>query len=425
MLRRRRAAMPSSSVPGRAWRRPQGRLAAILGILVLVVACCSLLLVAEVEADAFAGLGAAALRRRSARAASPRGRAVQRQATDSVTEKRKPPSEWRLSVGHAIDVLRSDVVHFFSTEREQHHTPDFSIYDENLEVVDARLPSFQLHGITSYQRVLASLQWSVSAACERSHMEITATSLPVNNVVYMRWRLQLWPKDVLARAKGLLFSPLGGGSPLDDYAGLVGTPYVVEGYSNYEFHPWTGAIVKHTIDITNPPMYIVDVLRQYAQGPTWISPGMGVPNAILGRTGLGALGFRAASPSSPPASPPLAGAHGAAGLRAAGGRGASPRSRRPSPAKAGLAARKGAALAAPAAPTARRAGSWRPFGFFPPGCEDDFECNDGKANFPLQCCELPVLGKFCCEPDDYRPVERAVPAYVPLPVPVEEPFPPR
>ena len=58
----------------------------------------------------------------------------------------------------------------------------------------------------------------------------------------------------------------------------------------------------------------------------------------------------------------------------------------------------------------------------PPGCEDDFECNDGKANFPLQCCEMPLLGKFCCEPpDDFAtgtPTE--MPAYVPLPVPVDE-----
>lgn len=31
-------------------------------------------------------------------------------------------------------------------------------------------------------------------------------------------------------------------------------PFIVEGYSRYEFDPWSAAIVKHTIDITNPPM---------------------------------------------------------------------------------------------------------------------------------------------------------------------------
>eukprot|EP00416_Gambierdiscus_australes_P033860 CAMPEP_0171096822 /NCGR_PEP_ID=MMETSP0766_2-20121228/46031_1 /TAXON_ID=439317 /ORGANISM="Gambierdiscus australes, Strain CAWD 149" /LENGTH=169 /DNA_ID=CAMNT_0011555893 /DNA_START=51 /DNA_END=560 /DNA_ORIENTATION=+ len=70
-------------------------------------------------------------------------------------------------------------------------------------------------------------------------------------------------------------------------------------------------------------------------------------------------------------------------------------------------------------PVARRAGSWLPS--LPQTCEDDYECNDGKANFPLQCCELPVMGKFCCEPDDFQPVP-STPAFVPLPVPSQEPW---
>merc|ERR1719323_752341 len=61
--------------------------------------------------------------------------------------------------------------------------------------------------------------------------------------------------------------------------------------------------------------------------------------------------------------------------------------------------------------------AWLPF--LPQGCEDDYECNDGKANFPLQCCELPLLGGFCCEPGELAPPPQN-PAYVPLPVPVEK-----
>uniref|UniRef100_A0A7S0FXX4 Uncharacterized protein n=1 Tax=Pyrodinium bahamense TaxID=73915 RepID=A0A7S0FXX4_9DINO len=57
----------------------------------------------------------------------------------------------------------------------------------------------------------------------------------------------------------------------------------------------------------------------------------------------------------------------------------------------------------------------------PQGCEDDYECNDGRANFPLQCCEVPFLGKFCCEPGDGMAVSQN-PAFVPLPVPVEDAF---
>eukprot|EP00408_Alexandrium_pacificum_P041448 CAMPEP_0171246468 /NCGR_PEP_ID=MMETSP0790-20130122/47969_1 /TAXON_ID=2925 /ORGANISM="Alexandrium catenella, Strain OF101" /LENGTH=175 /DNA_ID=CAMNT_0011713795 /DNA_START=116 /DNA_END=644 /DNA_ORIENTATION=- len=68
-------------------------------------------------------------------------------------------------------------------------------------------------------------------------------------------------------------------------------------------------------------------------------------------------------------------------------------------------------------PATSLAASWLPS--LPQTCEDDYECNDGKANFPLQCCELPLLGKFCCEPDDFRPAPSSL-APVLLPVPVED-----
>jgi len=59
------------------------------------------------------------------------------------------------------------------------------------------------------------------------------------------------------------------------------------------------------------------------------------------------------------------------------------------------------------------------FSFLPQACEDDFECNDGAANFPLQCCEIPLVGNWCCEPDDFMPVPQS-PAFVPIPVPVDD-----
>mmetsp|Transcript_3113 Transcript_3113/g.7012 ORF Transcript_3113/g.7012 Transcript_3113/m.7012 type:complete len:161 (+) Transcript_3113:97-579(+) len=68
---------------------------------------------------------------------------------------------------------------------------------------------------------------------------------------------------------------------------------------------------------------------------------------------------------------------------------------------------------------AREAGaSWLPA--LPQTCSDDFECNDGKANFPLQCCEVMMM-RFCCEPDDFMPATDR-PAYVPIPVPVDTPY---
>mmetsp|Transcript_23938 Transcript_23938/g.55254 ORF Transcript_23938/g.55254 Transcript_23938/m.55254 type:complete len:154 (+) Transcript_23938:89-550(+) len=68
---------------------------------------------------------------------------------------------------------------------------------------------------------------------------------------------------------------------------------------------------------------------------------------------------------------------------------------------------------------AREAGaSWLPA--LPQTCSDDYECNDGKANFPLQCCEVMMM-KFCCEPDDFMPTPNR-PAFVPIPVPVDTPY---
>lgn len=307
--------------------------------------------------------------------------AIARRASVDSLDRSDPTlaSEWRMNVGHAIDVLRRDTVALFATPG---YTPDFSIFSEDVEVVDARLPSFQLHGLATYQQVLATLQWSVQTACDQSSFEITAMTPPVNNEVYMRWRLLLWPKDMLASAKGLF----SGTRPLLPGGQRAGLPYTVEGYSRYAFDPWSGEIVRHSIDITNPPMYITDLIRQYAAAPaSWLNPvaqGVGVPHHAAHE----ALTARALPRTTAVAS----GGSALTGTTAAKGEKA-PR-------------------------IAVAAGSWMPS--LPHGCEDDFECNDGKANFPLQCCELPVLGKFCCQPDDFEPTP-STPAYVPLPVPTD------
>lgn len=191
-------------------------------------------------------------------------------------------SEWRLGVGRAIDVLRADVTSLFDSRERP---IDFSIFSEDVEVVDARLPSFRLRGLATYQRVLSTLRWSVSAACVGARLEITATSPPVNNEVYMRWRLHLWPRDPLENARGLFLAPLGGvGRGFSSGLPLLGAglPLIVEGYSRYEFHPWTAEIVKHTIDITNPPMYLDEVIRSYVPVPAWLMPSrLGVPMGVV------------------------------------------------------------------------------------------------------------------------------------------------
>eukprot|EP00931_Biecheleriopsis_adriatica_P074988 TRINITY_DN48952_c0_g1_i1.p1 TRINITY_DN48952_c0_g1~~TRINITY_DN48952_c0_g1_i1.p1 ORF type:complete len:364 (+),score=41.93 TRINITY_DN48952_c0_g1_i1:52-1143(+) len=301
----------------------------------------------------------------------------------TTLEKSAPvASEWRLNVGHAIDVLRRDMAGLFYDGPEP-HVPDFSIYSELIEVQDARLPSFKIQGIASYQQVLSTLQWSVRTTCDRSKLEITSVSPPVNNQMYMRWRVKLWFKD----PRALLATAFGTRAGLTS----LGGPFIVEGYSRYEFDPWSAAIVKHTIDITNPPMYLADLVAQYARVPSWpmpVSTGMGIPSAM--RTRTMPIGFESFHTNDQGTSS-LTGATANSRGSGSGKRDAS----------------------------ARSAGSWLPG--MPQGCEDDFECNDGKANFPLQCCELPLMGKFCCEPpDDFAQGTPKMPAWVPLPVPVEE-----
>ncbi|CAE8645258.1 unnamed protein product, partial [Polarella glacialis] len=326
------------------------------------------------------------------------------QIQNAGTTLEKPPvnSEWRLGVGHAIDVLRKDVVGLF---QDTNYTPDFSIYSSDIKVIDARLPSFQLDGIATYQQVLSTLQWSVRAACDHSQLEITGMTPPINNQLFMRWRLKLYFKDVLGNARSLL-APAFGGS----WRGLASSqdgPFIVEGYSRYEFDPWSAEIVKHTIDITNPPMFVSDLVARYAQGPTWMMPattGLGVPmRSESFYRPLSSTGFQlqvskeakviTATSSSSAANdvPSFTGAT--------------------TPVARGVSGRASGGM---------RLAGWLPN--MPQGCEDDFECNDGNKNYPLQCCELPILGaKFCCEPPDFDDYQQARhPAWLPLPVPVDD-----
>jgi hypothetical protein len=48
----------------------------------------------------------------------------------------------------------------------------------------------------------------------------------------------------------------------------------------------------------------------------------------------------------------------------------------------------------------------------PQTCDDDYECNGGKANYPLRCMDV-VVAKVCVDPDDLTPAS-AEPAYEPL-----------
>jgi len=180
------------------------------------------------------------------------------------TLSKQKASEWRLKVGHAVDVLSTDLK-LFGTEQ----MPDLSIFSEDIVFTDARLPDLRLQGLETYKSIVSTLKWSLRTSCDESRMEITALHAPVNGEIYMRWRLILWPKDVLASARTLLSL---GASP--------GEPVIVEGYSRYEFDSWSAEIVKHTIDITNPPTLIMDMYKQRIGSFSWrpVGVGVGIPN---------------------------------------------------------------------------------------------------------------------------------------------------
>lgn len=183
-------------------------------------------------------------------------------------EKRKANSEWRLQVGHATDVIVSDSVAVFEP---RHHVPDLSVYDENFCVVDARMPTFKLQGLPAYRTFLRLLQWSLRTASDRTHFDITAIhNSPVSGDLNMRWHLRLWPKDFLEEMAFSRELPRGLRSALRG-----SEPLTFEGYSRYEFHAWTGKVIKHTIDITNPPMHLTQLMPTLQVRGGWSFAPMG------------------------------------------------------------------------------------------------------------------------------------------------------
>lgn len=288
--------------------------------------------------------------------------------------------DWRLGAGHVLDVLRSDVPGLFATGFSRPgHQPDVSIFHEDVRFVDARAPNFELKGRSTYRQFLAALRWSVQAACDESRLEITALSPPVNNEIFMRWRLQLWPKDMMSLAQDLM--------SVEPRAALGhGEPTIIEGYSRYELDPWSAEVMKHTVDITNPPMYIADLVRRLGFDAEW---GVAPQGAWVQTPRLSAI-----------PSPKL----------------------QPSPAFVGMTIpkRNRPAIRRQEVEKAKTASSSFAFDWsLPQSCEDDFECNGGRANFPLKCCEIPVIGNYCCSPPDDEPLQRRDPIYVPIPVPID------
>jgi hypothetical protein len=130
-------------------------------------------------------------------------------------------SDFELSVGHALDVLRRDYPKILV------ESPDFSIYDSNMELVD---PSgVTLHGIATYRnsfRVLHALVKFIYCP-ERSLLTFRMCFDQARQTIRVHWNAQVVPRTIF---------------------GGVHRPLHVDGISVYEFDKTTGTIAQHRIE---------------------------------------------------------------------------------------------------------------------------------------------------------------------------------
>eukprot|EP00439_Symbiodinium_sp_Y106_P035101 s4527_g4.t1 len=182
---------------------------------------------------------------------------------------------FRLNLGHALDVLRRDVPHMFDASYDL----DYSIFSPSVVAEDARLPNVQMKGLSAWHP-------ESGTTCDHHKMEIQSISVPVNSVVYVRWRLQIWPKDPLVWKCQAFLPPAWRLSSLPLYGyGAAVEPTILEGYSKYDFDVWSGEIVKHSVEINLPPMFLKDVVqpvRHFHMTIIGIVPGMVGLNPLRG-----------------------------------------------------------------------------------------------------------------------------------------------
>jgi hypothetical protein len=150
-------------------------------------------------------------------------------------------NEQRFGIIEAIAALRVDVPGLIHNAT---HEADYSIFSPIVVLEDARLPSFRVKGLDRYRSSLNAISSSVRAACEKQHMEILSVSPPVDGTVRVHWRMKLWLKAQYSiwRQREVV---------------------IAEGYSQYSFDPWSAKIIRHKIDITNPPMPLVESMNAH------------------------------------------------------------------------------------------------------------------------------------------------------------------
>jgi len=257
-----------------------------------------------------------------------------RKAVRSAEHDPKPPSEFRLQLGHAIDTLRIDAAQLFDHGRKR---PDLSLFSDDVTFAVQSMPSLSLEGLDMYNRTLRLSRWSVKSMRNSSQMKIMTVYQPIDNMVYMRWQLRIRPKD-------MLLATAAQSSFWDSTEKVI----LLEGLSKYEFHHSTALIVRHTVEFTNPPLYLSELPQSFKTLQDFLLQPM--------PSGVTAPRFEHDTLS---------------------------------------------------------------FSSLPAACEDDFECNNGTANYPFQCLhphecisslpEIFIMGRYCCEPGLSQPIVVAVP----------------
>jgi len=104
-------------------------------------------------------------------------------------------TEYQLNQGKAIDVLRRDYPRILT------HEPDFSIYDENIQVSDPSGP--RLSGITQYHNLFKMLRFLRSATM--THDEIGFRIMVCDDVIRIRWTAKLQMRGLSAPFHGLVY----------------------------------------------------------------------------------------------------------------------------------------------------------------------------------------------------------------------------
>jgi hypothetical protein len=137
------------------------------------------------------------------------------------TSSERSPTEFELHVGRALDTLRADYPAILT------EPPDYSIYDDRIEVVD---PSgVKVHGKASYKNAFRLLHALVKFIyCPaKSSMQMRMCFDQARHNIRISWNARVVPRDIFGGSRRVVHAA---------------------GISVYEFDRETGRIVQHRIE---------------------------------------------------------------------------------------------------------------------------------------------------------------------------------